>query len=125
MPLLKTQERQYAAKWVAIYFPQEIRKPGHNPLCAGEKHRKLSPEVENSNSLEAWKRKLEEPQVLFKLVEVVRNGSSYNQYQEVIDLHLISLDQPAGTGACEYSGTIIVRKWNLNERLFEDLTALG
>ncbi len=122
MPVLKTQLRQYATKWVAIYSPLEIRRPGAVTHYAAVESIDI---VKRKEILTPWspKRNLEELQVLFKLGEVIEkeppvtniSGYSFTQHRWTSRLGL-------------------ERARNLEEllletepewRLFEDLRALG
>ena len=51
MPLLKAQGRQYSAKWVAIYCPESLRKPGAVTCCALVKSVEV---VKRSEILTPW-----------------------------------------------------------------------
>lgn len=122
MPLLKTQERQYAAKWVAIYSPQEIRKPGAVTHYAPVKSIEIVPRKEIATP---WKpkRKLEEPQVLFKLGEVLE------MEVPIINTRGIRFTQHRWTSrlGLERARTLeqLLLETEPEWRLFEDLTALG
>ncbi len=122
MPLLKTQPRQYAAKWVAIYSPQEIRKPGAVTHYAPVKSIEIVQRKEISTPWQP-KRNLEEPQALFKLGKVVEKEIP------IINTSGIRFTQHRWT-----SRLGLERARNLEQllletepewRLFEDLTALG
>lgn len=122
MPVLKTQLRQYATKWVAIYSPLEIRRPGAVTHYARVESIDI---VKRKEILTPWrpKRNLDELQVTFKLGEVIEkkppiinsSGYSFTQHRWTSRLGL-------------------ERARNLEEllletepewKLFEDLRALG
>ncbi|CEO90487.1 restriction endonuclease-like protein [Syntrophaceticus schinkii] len=122
MPMLKTQLRQYATKWVAIYSPQEIRSPGAVTHYAQVKSIEI---VQRKEILTPWppKRNLEEPQVLFILGEV------FERKIPIINTSGYRFTQHRWT-----SRLGLERAYNLEQllletepewRLFEDLTALG
>jgi hypothetical protein len=122
MPVLKTQLRQYATKWVAIYSPLEIRKPGAVTHYAPVENIDI---VKRKEILTPWspKRNSEELQILFKLGEVTEKKPP------VSNIRGYSFTQHRWT-----SRLGLERARNLEEllletepewRLFEDLRALG
>jgi hypothetical protein len=122
MPVLKTQLRQYATKWVAIYSPLEIRRPGAVTHYASVESIDI---VKRKEILTPWspKRNLEELQVLFKLGEVIEKKTP------VTNISGYSFTQHRWT-----SRLGLERARNLEEllletepewRLLEDLRALG
>lgn len=124
MPMLKTQQRQYAAKWVAIYSPRELRipSPGAVTHYAPVKSIEIVRRKEISTPWQP-KRHLEELQVLFRLGEVVEkkipisnaSGNRFTQHRWTSRLGLeraLNLEQ-------------LLLETEPEWRLFEDLTALG
>ncbi len=122
MPVLKTQPRQFAAKWVAVYSPQEICKPGAVTHYARVNSIEI---VKRRDILTPWqpKRNLDEPQVLFRL------GRVHEKIPPIINARGYSFTQHRWT-----SGLGLERASSLEQllletepewRLFEDLTSLG
>lgn len=121
MPVLKTQLRQFATKWVAIYSPLEIRRPGAVTHYAPVEGIDI---VKRKEIPTPWspKRNLEELQVLFKLGKVIEKKTP--------------IINTSGYGFTQHRWTSrlgLERARNLEEllletepewRLFEDLMAL-
>lgn len=71
MPLLKSQLRQYQTKWISIYSPQAISKPG----SVTHKAEVIGMEILPRKKIDTpWRGNRDdgEPQILFQLGEVIR-----------------------------------------------------
>ncbi|HHW61228.1 MAG TPA: DUF2357 domain-containing protein [Syntrophomonadaceae bacterium] len=122
MPVLKTQLRQYATKWVAIYSPLELRRPGAVTHYAAVESIEI---LKRKEIHTPWtpKRNLDELQVLFKLGEVMEkeipvintSGYRFTQHRWTSRLGL------------ERAQTLeeLLLETEPEWRLFEDLRALG